>query len=177
MRTFFLLFALAALAASGCGGRREPEKRQAPATDGTSLGDLLTLDAAPGSGTPAAGRTAPAAPPEAPPVAAPGDGVSSDSPRCQKARADYKAKRAEVDALRATLVEPDEKTMLAAQAVYSNCAKNPTDCEADAKKVLEMQQKANASVSRYQATVRKVAEAEAGLYPFDQAVDRACNQE
>jgi hypothetical protein len=168
----FVVFVLSAL--PGCGSDKKSAPRPpTPAAQAPSLGELLTVEQAIPAAPP---PQAPTSLPTPTPAAAAAESPGSDD-ACAAAMAELKRQRAQVEAMRARVVEPDEKTMLAARNAFYACSTNPANCGADAKKMLEMKERADLALSRYEATLRKIAETEAGLYPYERAVDRACGRQ
>lgn len=177
LRLLLALTALLSLALACGGGDKKPEKSAPSSDQAPSLGELLTVEPSSGASAPASKAPVPPVAPPAPPSAASASSAdASETEACTKARTELKARRKEVDALRASAIQPEEQNMQSSQQVYTACVTNPANCGADAKKILEMKERSDAAVSRYQATLRRIAESEAGLFPFEQAVDRNCGR-
>lgn len=167
----FLALALA------CGGGSEPDLADDPSS--TSLGDLLgaVSDPAP---TPTSADPHPAdpLPEQLPDLVVP---TTQDEPEpretaeCTQARAELRAERESVDARRGREIASAERSLASGQLAMQNCVKT-SPCNMDAKLMAAAQEREEAAESAYQAAMQRVAQYEAGLFQYEQAVDRACGR-
>jgi hypothetical protein len=176
--------ALGLALALACGGGDDPATRDEPTSSTPSLGDLLGADptvSQPTTTQPAAVSQPDSLPAEQPslpdlslPVATPEPEVR-ETPECSQARAVLKAEREAVDARRVREIASAEKSLASGQLAMQNCIKT-SPCNEDAKLMAAAQEQEKASEAAYQAAMQRVAQWEAGLFQYEQAVDRACGR-
>jgi hypothetical protein len=175
-----LSIAAATLAlALACGGGDEPAPQDEPTSSTPSLGDLLGAGAPAGQPTPSAqpdplSSQPPTLPDLSEPVATREPEVR-ETPECTQARAELKAQREAVDARRVREIASAERALASGQLAMQNCIKT-SPCNEDAKLMAAAQEQEEASESAYQAAMQRVAQWEAGLFQYEQAVDRACGR-
>ncbi len=172
----FLLLALA------CGGGDDPEPVDEPSST-PSLGDLLGAEpaatpAAPPDPTPPSAATLPVEPPPLPDLSTPVV-TEEDQPRetaeCARARDELRTQREAVDARRAREIKAAERSLASGQLAMQNCLKT-SPCNVEAKLMAAAQEKEAAGEAAYQAAMQRIAQVEAGLFQYEQAVDRACGR-
>jgi hypothetical protein len=163
-----------------CFAGPDADEQAEAADDGApSLGDLL------GAAPPPA--TEPSAVPalpdleEPPPLPDLGSPLATDEPEvqetaeCTQARAELRSQREAVDARRTREIQAAERALASGQLAMQNCIKT-SPCNEDATLMAAAQEKEEAAESAYQAAMARVAEVEAGLFQYEQAVDRACGR-
>ncbi len=168
----FLTIALA------CGGGSEPEQDDEPTSTTPSLGDLLGAQSSPTSTTPSAGTQPTTQLPELPDlevVPTPAEPEIRETAECTQARAELKAEREAVDARRAREIEGAERALARGQLAMQNCLKT-SPCNVEAKMMAAAQEQEQAGEAAYQAAMQRIARYEAGLFEYEQAVDRACGR-
>ncbi len=167
--------------ALACGGGPEPGLvDDEPASSGTSLGDLMGADPAP---APAAATTPPTPPPATTPaplpdlLPAPGqqEVQVQETAECTQARGALSAERARVDSRRAQAIADAERDLARGQLSMQNCIKT-YPCNQDAEAMAAAHRLEEAAETAYQAAMRRIAGFEAGLFSYEQAVDRACGR-
>lgn len=114
--------------------------------------------------------------PTEPEVEDQGEATSGETEACRQAREELQARRAEVDEARARDVKPLEERMTQARVRYERCIKAGEACTQDYERVTSLHDAAERAEQRYQAELQQIAELEAALYPYVQAVDRACGR-
>ena len=169
--TLFLLLALAC----GSGDAPDPD----PATDPSStpsLGDLLGAEPATATDLPA-DQEATTHPPLAEfEIATPEvEPEPVETPECTHARAALRTQREAVDARRAREIASAEHALASGQLAMQNCLKTHP-CNEDAKLMAVAQEKEESGEAGYQAAMQRVAQFEAGLFEYEQAVDHACGR-
>lgn len=171
---FFLALAMA------CGGGDEPADQDFEQPGGTpSLGDLLGAQSAeptqPSSGT----TTLPQHPTELPDLVPEPTRAAEpeihETEECTQARDELRAQRARVDERRSREIAGAERALANGQLAMQNCLKT-SPCNREAKLMADAQAKEEAGERAYQAAMAKVAQYEAGLFDYEQAVDRACGR-
>ncbi len=167
--------AISIILALACGSGEEPELPDEPTTP--SLGDLLGAGTTPSTSEPSAGET-PQLPTELPDLVAPEpqpEPEVRETPECTQARAELRAEREAVDARRAREIASAERSLASGQLAMQNCIKT-SPCNEDAKLMAVAQEKEEAAEAAYQAAMQRVGQIEAGLFQYEQAVDRACGR-
>ncbi len=174
------ILALAAMylgLALACGGGDEPDLADEPTNTTPSLGDLLGAQPTTTTTTP----VAPPLPTEPPPLPDLGNPVATEepvvqeTPECTQARADLRTQRQAVDARREREIANAERSLASGQLAMQNCIKT-SPCNEDAKLMAAAQEQEEAAEAAYQNAMQRVAQVEAGLFQYEQAVDRACGR-
>jgi hypothetical protein len=168
--------------ALACGGGDEPSFDDEPTNATPSLGDLLGAD--PGGTTTTTTTTTttvdplPTEPPPLPdlgmPVVTPEPEVQ-ETPECTQARSELRTQREAVDARRVREIANAERSLASGQLAMQNCLKT-SPCNVDATLMAAAQEKEQTAESAYQNAMQRVAQVEAGLFQYEQAVDRACGR-
>ena len=166
--------------ALACGGGDEADLADEPTSTTTSLGDLLGADpTTPTTTTPDPLPTFdPTEPPPLPDLGLPvaiEEPELQETPECTQARAELRTQREAVDARRAREISNAERSLASGQLAMQNCLKTDP-CNVDAKLMAAAQEKEKAAESAYQNAMQRVAQVEAGLFQYEQAVDRACGR-
>ncbi len=173
--TLFLALALA------CGGADEPDPDEFDEPGGTpSLGELLgagpEAPSEPESSNPTTEvNPLPAELPDlvAEPVHQEPEVVETED--CTRARDELRSERARVDDRRAREITGAERALANGQLAMQNCLKT-SPCNTEAPLMAAAQAKEEAGETAYQTAMQRVAQYEAGLFPYEQAVDRACGR-
>jgi len=166
----FLVLALA------CGGGDEPEFADEPSAT-PSLGDLLGAGPEPTAAPTQELPTLDALPQQLPDLVAPTqeEPEPRETPECTQARTDLRGQRETVDARRGREIAAAERSLASGQLAMQNCIKT-SPCNEDAKLMAVAQEREKAAETAYQAAMQRVAQYEAGLFQYEQAVDRACGR-
>ncbi len=98
-----------------------------------------------------------------------------ETPECTQARADLRTQRQAVDARREREIANAERSLASGQLAMQNCIKT-SPCNEDAKLMAAAQEQEEAAEAAYQNAMQRVAQVEAGLFQYEQAVDRACGR-
>ena len=168
-------FAFLALALA-CGGGSEPDPADVPTTP--SLGDLLGAEPSTLAGVGGDASAQAPLPEQLPDLVVPqvqDEPEPQETPECSQARAELRAEREGVDARRGREIAAAERSLASGQLAMQNCIKT-SPCNMDAKMMSVAQEQEEHAEAAYQAAMQKVAQYEAGLFQYEQAVDRACGR-
>ena len=160
-----------------CLGPSEQPPAPVPAAGPSPLEQMVGGQVDPGA-PPAASPTSPPSPgtPPAPTPAAPPSSPSAPaSAACVHARADRDALRAQLADLRLTVGGESGRRVEQAGQAMGACNNDPA-CLRDSKARTARIAAYDAAKAAYDADVRRLTEAEAGLYTRDQAVAAACGE-